>query len=123
MGFKEWRMKRKLKKEEKRPYDVLERDVLDSLKSAMPGTDEYDRLQSELKNTNIMRAESKESKRRISKSDKGNIVLKVLGLVGGGLGLGSIIWSEYTGMTFTGQKRTVMDAISRGIGNIFVNRK
>ena len=77
-------------------------------------------IQQELKTVNQTRADSRESKRRISKTDKGSIIVKLLGIGGAAVGLFSIIKAERDGLTFTGEKRSVMDAISRGIGNIFV---
>ena len=103
-------------------YDEEELALLKRMKDLDRGSDEYKEAQSELKNLNVMRAESRESKRRISKQDKGGIIIKVLGIFGAAAGVGSIIWAEKQGMTFTGEKRSVMDAIARGIGNIFVKK-
>ena len=119
--IKEWRENRKKKKIEKAdPYDREELRLLMKLKTKTPGTDEYRELQTELKNVNIMRSESRESKRRICKADRGGIILKVLGIAGGGLGLFSIIRAEREGLTFTGEKRTIMDSIASTIGRVFV---
>jgi len=103
-------------------YDEEELTLLKRMKDLDRGSEEYKECQSELKNIHILRAESRESKRRISKQDKGGILIKTLGIFGAALGVGSIIWSERQGMTFTGEKRSIMDAIARGIGNIFVKR-
>lgn len=121
MNLNEWKKKRKSAKERKKdPYDKEELRLLLRMQKLTPGTDEYRECQAELRNINQSRAESRESKRRISKSDKGGIFLKVLGILGAGAGLGSIIWAERSGLTFTGEKRSVMDSISRAIGNVFV---
>lgn len=122
MRIKKPKMTREERAYKKDPYLPEEERLTNELKNLKPGTPEYKEVQTELKNVNIMRAESRESKRRISKTDKGNILIKVLGIFGAGLGVGSIIWSEMRGITFTGEKRSIMDAISRGIGNIFVKR-
>lgn len=118
--LKTWKEKRKAKQEAKDPYLVQEIRLNLKLRDLEPGTEEYEKIQQELKATNLMRADSRESKRRISKSDKGGIVIKLLGILGAGAGLGSIIWAEHKGLTFTGEKRSVMDSIARGIGQIFV---
>lgn len=123
MNFKKRRENRKAKKEAKRdPYDILERRLQLKLLEMESGTAEFQEIQKELKEVNASRAESRESKRKISKQDKGGIIIKILGIFGAGAGLASIIWAEKQGMTFTGEKRGVMSAISRGIGDIFVRR-
>lgn len=118
--FKKLKEKRETKKAIRDPYSVEELRLNLQLQKLTPGTPEYKEIQQELKATNQMRAESRESRRRISKTDKGGIIIKILGLGGAAAGLFSIIKAERDGLTFTGEKRTVMDAISRGIGNIFV---
>ena len=87
-----------------------------------PGTEPYKDIQNELKMLISIRAESKESKRRISKSDRGGIIIKLLGIVGAGAGIGSVIWAESKGMIFTGEKRRFMDTISSSLGKMFFNR-
>lgn len=119
--FEKIREKRKTKKEIRDPYSVEEVRLVLKLKELEPGTPEYQEIQTELKNTNIMRGESRESKRRISKQDKGGIIIKVLGILGAGAGIGSIIWAETKGMAFTGEKRKFMDSISSCLGKIFFN--
>ena len=114
-----WKAKRKAKKEARGySYDTEEARLLIALNKQQPGTDTYKELQKELREINQMRDESRESRRRVSKSDRGGIIMKLLGIAGGAVGLFSIIKAERDGMTFTGQKRTIMDAISRTIGNI-----
>lgn len=117
--------KRKAKKEETADYyyDKQEKELLKAMDAMEDKNSEaFEKLQAKLKNINIMRAESKESKRRISKQDRGGIIIKVLGIFGAAAGVGSIIWAEHEGMTFTGEKRSIMDSICRGIGNIFVRK-
>ena len=121
--FEKFREKRKQKKESKRDYyDKEELRIQQLLNTLDPDSEKYSEIQALLRNNNQIRGESRESKRSVSKEAKGNIIVKVLGLMGAGVGLGSIIWAEYKGMTFTGEKRTILDAISRGIGNVFVRR-
>lgn len=125
MGWfsKEARAARKAKRAARRdPYDILEEKLQKKLVELDVDDEEFGDVQNKLKINNIMRAESRESKRRISKQDKGGIIIKVLSILGAGAGVGSIIWAEHQGMVFTGEKRSVMDAIARGIGQIFVRK-
>lgn len=125
MGWfsKEARAARKAKKAAKRdPYDILEEKLQKKLIELDVDDEEFGEVQSKLKSNNIMRAESRESKRKISKQDKGGIIIKVLSILGAGAGIGSIIWAEHQGMVFTGEKRSIMDAIARGIGQVFVRK-
>ena len=123
MGYKDWKAKRKCRKEEKEarkdPYTILERQLLNRCIAAEKGTDTFKELQSELKNVNIMRAESTESKRKISKQDKGGMLRKCIEGGVGLIGLGSIIYVERQGFMATGEKRTVLTSIARGIGDVF----
>ena len=121
MGMKEklkaWKEKRKVKKEANRDlYDVEEERLKKMLKELQPGTSEYKEIQQELKDTNCIRAESRESKRRISKVDKGGILRTALG---GVLTLGGILCVakfEKDGVVYTGEKRTIMDTLIRTAG-------
>lgn len=124
MGFKDWLKSRKekkvAKKEAKRdPYDILERKLQMELIKTDMGTERFETIRKELKDVNIMRGESRESKRRISKQDKGGLIIKIVSLIGGAAGLGTIIYAEHKGMTFTGEKRNIIGSISKAIGNVF----
>ena len=99
-------------------YDDEEVRLLTKMANMENGTEAYKEAQSELRALNATRAESRESKRRISKDGKVTLAAKILGIIGGGIGLFSIIKAERDGMTFTGEKRTIMDSLCRGIGNI-----
>ncbi len=119
---KTWRETRKAKKEAKRdPYDSEEIRLKLMLMDMDPRSDEYRRIKEEIASNNHLRKESIESRRRVPIEIKGNVVLKVLGLAGAGIGLFGIIKAEKDGLTFTGEKRSTMDAIARGIGQIFVH--
>ena len=125
MGWfsKEARLARKEKRAAKRdPYDILEEKLQKKLLVTDVDADEFEMIQNRLKSNNTMRAESRESKRRISKQDKGGIIIKVLSIIGAGAGIGSIIWAERQGMVFTGEKRSIMDSIARTIGQVFVKK-
>lgn len=120
--FEKWKKKKDIKRCQKDPYYVEEMRLNLMLQNLEPGSDAYKEIQQELKLTNQMRGESAESKRRISKADKGGIIIKILGILGAGAGIGSIIWAETRGLTFTGEKRKIMDSISTSIGKIFFNK-
>ena len=123
MGFAEWRANRKVKKEAKRdPYDILIRDLKLKLLVLDSGTEAFEKTRKELNEIVAIREKERESKRKLTKQDKGGIIIKVLSILGAGAGIGSIIWAEKQDMVFTGEKRSIMDAISRGIGNILVRK-
>ena len=125
MGFfREWREKRKQRALERLDdYDKIERSLKKKLLDLTPGTEEYEKVQGELKANNIIREESRESKRRISKKDKGGMIIKcITGLIGLG-GIGTMIWAERQDMTFTGEKRSIISSVARGIGKIFFDFK
>lgn len=123
MGFAEWRENRKAKKEAKRdPYDILIRDLKLKLLKLDSGTEAFEKTRKELNEIVAIREKERDSKRKLTKQDKGGIIIKVLSILGAGAGIGSIIWAEKQDMVFTGEKRSIMDAISRGIGNILVRK-
>lgn len=125
MGFfsQEARARRKARKEAKRdPFDVIEQKLQLKRLDLEPGTDEYERISKELRDNTAMRAENRESKRRIAKADRGTLIGRILSIIGAGVGIGSVIWAERQGMVFTGEKRSLMDSITRGIGNVFFKR-
>lgn len=117
-----WREQRKAKKLAKADFFDKEEDRLSKLLAEVDPKEDretYETLKKDLKETISMRSESRESKRRISKEAKGNLLIKAVGGFIGALGLGSILWAEHKGMVFTGEKRSMVDSISRTIGNIF----
>lgn len=125
MGFfsQEARARRKARKEAKQdPFDAIERKLQLKRLDLEPGTDEYERISKELRDNTAMRAENRESKRRIAKADRGTLICRILSIIGAGAGIGSVIWAERQGMVFTGEKRSLMDSITRGIGNVFFKR-
>lgn len=103
-------------------YDVEEdrlRKMICELDPLEDG-EKYDKLQAKLKNTISMRDTSKESKRKICKSDRGTILKTILS-VGGGIAGGILIGKfEKDGLTYTGEKRSFMDAVTRTFGNLFM---
>ncbi len=114
-----WLEKLKARYEAKHPYDSEEQRLQQMICELDPFDEKYDQLQNKLKNTLVMRETSKESKRKIAKSDRGGLIMKIIG-VGGALAGGIMIGKyERDGMTFTGEKRTFMDSMTRTIGNLF----
>lgn len=125
MGFfsEEAKAERRAKRDARRdPYDVTAKRLHEKRATLEPGTDEYERVSKEIKENIDLRASDRESKRRIAKADRGGIICKVLSILGAGVGIGSVIWAERQGMVFTGEKRSIMDAITRGIGNVFFRK-
>lgn len=117
-----WKENRKAKKLAKGDFFDKEEDRLSKLLAEVDPKEDretYETLKKDLKETINMRSESRESKRRISKEAKGNLLIKTVGGIIGALGLGGILWAEHKGMVFTGEKRSMVDSISRTIGNIF----
>lgn len=111
-----WKQRRE---ERKNLYDVEEQRLKVMIAEMDPFDDRYDLLQAKLKNNLAMRDTSKESRRKICKSDRGNVLMKILS-VGGALAGGIMIGKyERDGMTFTGEKRSFIDSLTKTIGNLF----
>ena len=121
---KAWRAKRRAKKEARRDIYDSEEDRLKALLKELDPKDEqfnekYTKIQSSLNVNNKLRKESLESRRRVPIGDKVSIILKVLGLGGIVAGAGTIIHAEREGMIFTGEKKTLMESITKTIGSLF----
>lgn len=118
MGLKEkWKQRRE---ERQDPYDKEEQRLRQMIIELDPFDEKYDQLQGKLKNTIAMRGDSKESKRKICKSDRGGLLMKIIG-VGGAIAGGIMIGKfEKDGLTYTGEKRSFMDAVTRTFGNLFI---
>lgn len=98
-------------------YDLEEARIQESMSHFDVCSEEYKALQQTLKTTIASREESKESKRRIAKSDRGGIIRHLLG----GLFLGGALVTtclfEKEGNTYTGEKRSWAESIIRGISS------
>ena len=97
-------------------YDAEEIRIQEAIAKLDPCTPEYKEMLGVLKMSNNNREESKESKRRIAKADRGGIIGKIIGtlcLTGSVLG---ICLFEKEGNTFTGEKRSWVDTIIGSIG-------
>ena len=102
-------------------YDMECERIQQKMMTLEVGTDEYKKAQADLKEVIAMRGNDKESKRRISKGDKGQLLIK-------GLGIGGIIGSiflmskhEKDGYTYTGENRKWIDILCNNLGrfNLF----
>ena len=117
--FQEWRKARKEKREARRdPYDKEEVRLKMMLEKLDPTGEDYSKVQKIIDTNNKLRKEGIESKRRIPIEHKVSVLLKVLGLGGVIVGAGSIIKAEKEGMIFTGEKKTLMESITRVLGNL-----
>lgn len=79
-------------------------------------SDEYKQLQGQLKDIITIRGESRESRRRISKTDKGQLLIRGLTLTGALAAILGIAKFEKDGNTFTGEKRSLIDTVGSCIG-------
>ena len=79
-------------------------------------SDEYKQLQGQLKDIIAIRGESRESRRRISKTDKGQLLIRGLTLTGALATICGIAKFEKDGNTFTGEKRSLIDTVGSCVG-------
>lgn len=118
MGLME---KWKARKEERiDPYTKEEMRLRTMIAQIDPLDENYDKLQAKLKTNLQMRSDSKEYRRKIPKSERTGVLLKLLS-VGGAIG-GGVMLAKYEkdGMTFTGEKRSMMDSLARMFGSMFM---
>ena len=101
------------------PYDAEEAALHALLAQTTPGTDEYEKAQSQLKAVNTMRREHWESKHKMTISDRAKFWLKMLG---GGITIGGVcLLSKYEadGNMFTGEKKSFADSFVKTLGRFF----
>lgn len=104
------------------PYDLEERKLHEYILSLDVSTPEYAEAQSKLKNVNIMRAESRESRRKLDKAGRASVWTKILGGIGTLAGIGALGYYEMKGNTFSGEKRKLADGLSNLVVNLFKNK-
>lgn len=75
------------------------------------GSDEYKEAWNLMQQSNKAYAEHREARRRISKSDKGNLLVKALGILGIGATAFGMAKFEHDGGMFTGEKKKWSDSI------------
>ena len=100
------------------PYDKEEEKLIQYIDGIDCDSPEYERAQRILKENSSLREASRESRRRLTKEGRGSIILKVLGIAGTIGGVITVALFERNGLTYTGQKRTIMDSLTRVIGNL-----
>ena len=106
------------KKKKQNAYDREEEKLIAYIDAIDCDSPEYERAQRILKENSSLREASRESKRRLTKEGRGNVLLKILGIGGTIGGVITVALFERNGLTYTGQKRTVMDSLTRAIGNL-----
>ena len=127
MALKDWLAKRKSKRAERKearkdPYDDIIKDLKLKLLTMKVDDPNFEKTRKELDAIVTIRDKEKESKRRLTKQGKGDIIGRILSLVGAGVVTGGVIWAEKHDMVFTGEKRSIMDSVSRTVGNLLFHR-
>ena len=113
--------RQKKEKVYRNPYDREEAKLIRYIDGIDCDSPEYERAQKLLKENSCVRESSRESKKRMTKEGRGNLWLKILG-IGGTLGsIVTVALFERNGMTYTGEKRNVMDSLVR-TASMFFNK-
>lgn len=99
------------KNETKQFYDEEQRRIKQKIHELEVGTPEYKEAWELMKESNKNFAEHREARRRISKADKGSLIIKLLGLVGIGATAFGMAKFEKEGGMFTGEKKRWADSI------------
>ena len=91
-------------------YDEEQARIREKIHELDVGTPEYKAAWDLMKESNKNFAEHREARRRISKADKGSLLIKLLGLAGiGGVAYGMARF-EHNGGMFTGEKKKWADS-------------
>lgn len=99
------------KNETREFYDEEQRRIREKIHELEVGTPEYKAAWDLMRDSNKSFAEHRESRRRISKADKGNLLIKTLGILGIGATAFGMAKFEKEGGMFTGEKRKWADSI------------
>lgn len=99
------------KNETKEFYEGEQRRIREKIHELEVGTPEYKAAWDLMRDSNKSFAEHRESRRRISKADKGNLLIKTLGILGIGATAFGMAKFEKEGGMFTGEKRKWADSI------------
>lgn len=99
------------KNETKEFYEGEQRRIREKIHELEVGTPEYKAAWDLMRDSNKSFAEHRESRRRISKADKGNLLIKSLGILGIGATAFGMARFEREGGMFTGEKRKWADSI------------
>lgn len=98
------------KNETKAFYDEEQRRIKEKIHELEVGTPEYKAAWELMRDSNKSFAEHREARRRISKADKGSLLIKILGVLGiGGVAFGMAKF-EHDGGMFTGEKKKWADS-------------
>lgn len=100
-------------------YDLEEQKLHEVLAKLEGGTDAYEKAQKQLKEVNLMRKEHRESKGKMSPTDKAGIWKKILG---GTVTIGGVcLLSHYEakGNIFSGEKKSLADGFTRVLTKFF----
>lgn len=92
-------------------YEDEQRRIREKISELEVGTPEYKAAWDLMKESNKNFAEHRESRRRISKADKGNLLIKGLGLLGIGATAFGMAKFEMKGGMFTGEKKRWADSV------------
>ena len=113
--FERW----KSNKETTALYDAEEKKLQLLLAQLQGGTDEYEKVQNQLKATSLMRKDSRESKGMMNGNEKASIWRKILG---GGITIGGVLLLghyEAEGNMFTGEKKKFADGLTSVLCKMF----
>ena len=99
------------KNETREFYDEEQRRIREKIHQLEVGTPEYKAAWDLMRDSNKSFAEHRESRRRISKADKGNLLIKTLGILGIGATAFGMAKFEKEGGMYTGEKRKWADSI------------
>lgn len=92
-------------------YEDEQRRIREKISELEVGTPEYKAAWDLMRDSNKSFAEHRESRRRISKADKGNLLIKTLGILGIGATAFGMAKFEREGGMFTGEKRKWADSV------------
>jgi len=92
-------------------YDEEQARIKERIRQLEVGTPEYKEAWDLMKESNKNFAEHREARRRISKADKGNFLIKALGIIGIGATAFGMAKFEHDGGLLTGEKKKWSDSI------------
>lgn len=109
------------KKKKRNFYDMELERLQANMQQLEPGSDKYKESQAELKTLIAIRGEDKESRRRISKTHKGEMLVKGLGITGILTAIGVMSFHERQGYSYGGENRKWIDILCNNLGrfNLF----
>ena len=102
-------------------YDLETERIQAKMATLEVGSEDYKKAQADLKEIIAMRGNDKESKRRISKGDKGQLLIKGLGIAGIAGCIFGMSKFEKDGYAYTGEKKRWVETLVSNLGrfNLF----